>query len=66
MRVLEHWDRTPREVLKSPSLEIIKTQLTMVTANGLQISLPGQGVRLEGTWMAREALPRKNVQFRRE
>ena len=27
VRVMEHWDRLPREVLESPSLEIFKTRL---------------------------------------
>jgi len=27
VRVVKHWNRMPREVLESPSLEIIKTQL---------------------------------------
>jgi len=32
-RVTEHWDRLPRGVVESPSLEILKTHLDTVLCN---------------------------------
>ena len=37
--VTEHWHKLPREVVESPSLEILKTQLDDVLSNQLKLTL---------------------------
>ena len=39
VRVIEHWHRLPREVVKFPSLEIFTSQLDMVLGNQLWVAL---------------------------
>ncbi|KFV76507.1 hypothetical protein N308_12292, partial [Struthio camelus australis] len=34
-RVTEHWNRLPRQVVESPSLEIFKTRLDVILGNML-------------------------------
>ena len=47
LRVTEHWTRLPREVVDSPSLEILKTHLDAVLCSLLWVTLLRQGAGLD-------------------
>ena len=46
LRVMEPWNRLPREVVDSPSLEIFKTRLEKILCSLLWVTLLQQGVGL--------------------
>jgi len=45
MRVVRHWNRLPREVVTTPSLEVFKARLEWALSNPVQwkVSLPMAG-----------------------
>lgn len=43
MRVVKHWSTLPREVVASPFLEILNTQLDKVQGSLLWVALPWAG-----------------------
>ena len=43
VRVTEHWHRLPREIMETPSVEILNSRLDMVLGNWLWVALLEQG-----------------------
>ena len=58
LRVTEPWNRLPREVVESPSLEIFKTRLDTVLCSLLWVTLLRQG---GGLGDPQRSLPTPNV-----
>jgi len=58
LRVMEPWNRLPREVVESPSLEKFKTRLDKVLCSLLWVTLLRRGVGLDDP---QRSLPTPNI-----
>lgn len=47
MREVKHWHKLPKEVVESPPLQILKTQLNIILSNPLHLRLLEWGLGLE-------------------
>ena len=64
-RVVEHWNRSPRDAVTAPSLTLFKKQLNNAEWHGvnLQLSCAGRGVALDDCWVPSNSRHSMALQF---